>query len=357
MLTKAVKKIKAHHHHFLPLATLLVLSACSSDQDLALGAEKAASDEAEITDEMIAVIKEVGLKKYPSGILKRFNQPKSVGCFDATMTVEKNLPDELRQGIFSKEVSYPAKLRFGNATKEDDTKKDFRGLSIKLDNVEGDSLWGENGQQDFTLNSYPALFAGTPKDFLAFINATNDDKVWRYFIHPSHFYSLMVVLKGRDKIDNPFAIRYWSTTPYRFGENKSKAVKYSVQSCSTPVDTRNIKKHPSFFVDVMTKQLESSSACFEFMLQFQTDPETMPIEDASVIWDEDQSPFVKVATITIDEQDFNSAENQKSCEAMTFNPWQSLEEHRPLGGINRVRRAVYSELGEFRTEENKQRGF
>ena len=29
------------------------------------------------------------------------------------------------------------------------------------------------------------------------------------------------------------------------------------------------------------------------------------------------------------------------CEHMTFNPWNCLEQHRPLGSINRMRLAVY----------------
>jgi hypothetical protein len=41
---------------------------------------------------------------------------------------------------------------------------------------------------------------------------------------------------------------------------------------------------------------------------------------------------------------------------MSFNPWQSLAEHRPIGGINRVRRAIYAETAQFRGEENRKRG-
>lgn len=29
------------------------------------------------------------------------------------------------------------------------------------------------------------------------------------------------------------------------------------------------------------------------------------------------------------------------CEHMTFNPWNCLEQHRPLGSINRMRLVVY----------------
>jgi hypothetical protein len=91
------------------------------------------------------------------------------------------------------------------------------------------------------------------------------------------------------------------------------------------------------------------------MVQFQRNPDTMPIEDAAVIWDESVSPFIKVASIHIGSAATSKATADR-CEAMTFNPWQSQAEHRPLGGINRTRKPIYSEIGQFRGEQNRLRG-
>ena len=90
------------------------------------------------------------------------------------------------------------------------------------------------------------------------------------------------------------------------------------------------------------------------MVQFQRDPSNMPIEDASVVWDEAESPFRSVAKITVQNQPFGTGAAFAACERMSFNPWQSLAAHRPLGGINRVRRAVYAELAAFRQEHNRE---
>jgi len=79
----------------------------------------------------------------------------------------------------------------------------------------------------------------------------------------------------------------------------------------------------------------------------------MPVENASVIWDENDAPYQKVARLTFPGQDFSSATALEDCESQRFNPWQSLEDHRPLGGINRVRRAVYSEAGDFRLQQSQ----
>lgn len=336
---------------------LLILPACDSGQRAAKpGQEIVDTGEAKHTAEMIAAIKNISLTSAENGPIKRFNQGKTLGCFDGTFTVADNLSAELKQGIFARQGVYSAQLRFANATSQDDTDKDFRGVSIKLKGIEGKSLWGKDGEQDFLLNSYPALFAANPEDFLAFITATGKGRIWQYFIHPGHFYSLPVVWKGRAKIHDPFAISYWSTTPYRFGEDKTRAVKYSLKPCAPTVATGTVTPHKDFLAEAMDENLGRSAVCFDFMVQFQTDPAAMPIEDASVVWSESLSPFIKVATVDIPQGPTSQATRQ-NCEAMTFNPWQTIAPHRPLGGINRVRLAIYSEIGEFRRSENEKRGF
>jgi len=97
--------------------------------------------------------------------------------------------------------------------------------------------------------------------------------------------------------------------------------------------------------------LQQEAARFRFGVQVQKDPEAMPIEDASVIWDEDLSPFQTVATITIRDQDFDNQESLAACERSSFNPWQSLAAHEPLGRMNAVRRLVYAHAAKVRNKE------
>ena len=320
------------------------------------GEEHVGRDEAEITDRLIAAINRAAQRRYPQGEVKRFNQAKGLGCFSADFAIERDLPGELQQGVFKSGQTYPARIRFANASETDDSKKDFRGMSIKLTGVTGRSLWGADGTQDFLLNSYPALFAATPADFVSFVEAVADDAAWKYFIKPRHFYSLLIVLRGRARIASPFDIRYWSTTPYRFGNSDSVAVKYSVKPCSRIRSEEPDKTGEDYLSAAMKTHLKKAEACFDFMVQFQSDPEAMPVEDASVVWDEGISPFRKLATITIRDQEFQTGTARQQCERMSFNPWQCLAEHRPIGGINRVRKAVYAETAQFRGEENRKRG-
>ena len=76
------------------------------------------------------------------------------------------------------------------------------------------------------------------------------------------------------------------------------------------------------------------------------------VEDPTVPWDETASPYVKVATIRIPIQSFESDEQMQFGENLSFTPWHALAEHRPLGGINRARLKVYEAISARRHELN-----
>jgi hypothetical protein len=98
----------------------------------------------------------------------------------------------------------------------------------------------------------------------------------------------------------------------------------------------------------MASQLAQGDAQFDFLIQFQTDAESMPIEDASVEWSAAQSPWLPVARIRIPPQAVADPDADQACEAMSFNPWNALVEHRPLGSFNRARREIHDAMSRFR---------
>ncbi|MBN7795975.1 catalase family protein [Parahaliea mediterranea] len=337
------------------LLCLLLLAGCDRREPLAPGQERPDTREAAITGQMVEAIEAISLARDPGGTLHRFNQVKGLACLEATFSVPPDLPPQRARGLFARPGDYPATLRLARASEWDDRDKDFHGLSLKVRGVAGDPLWGRPGEQDFLLNSHPALFAANPGDFLDFIRATRDGAIWRYLANPSHWYSLPILLRGRQVIDNPLAITYWSTTPYRFGD-EGTAVKYSVRPCDGVQFAAGARDQADFLADAVAQTLADGPACLRFMVQFQGDPRAMPVENASVTWPEEASPFLPVAELRIPPQDFRAPARRSACEAMAFNPWQSLPEHRPLGGINRVRKAVYAELARFRAATNARRG-
>lgn len=343
-------------------ALALLLSGCGEDRPtLAIAQEYPEPDEAEVMRELIELAKEAsedarkeaGSGGPSAGRMLRFNQPRHAGCLKADFAVPPDLPDELRVGLFAMPRTYPAWIRFASATSEPDTEKDFRGMSIKLMGVPGNTLYGSGDTLDFVLNSHPVLFVGTPEDFRDFVDYSVNLTPVLFFLNPFdlHLKELGIVRDGRQHHASHLAIPYWSTTPYLYGEGR--AVKYSARPCG-----RSRAPEPpdeltdGYLRDAMRAQMEDEGACFDFMVQFQADAESMPIEDATVEWDESVSPFRTVARIDIPPQSFESPRQMAFCENLAFNPWRSLPEHRPLGGINRVRKDLYQELAAFRHQRN-----
>ena len=130
-------------------------------------------------------------------------------------------------------------------------------------------------------------------------------------------------------------------------------MKYSVKPCSSESSELPGTLSENYLSDAMEQHLASAPACFDFMVQLQTNDDDMPLEDASVIWDEDDSPFQTVARINIEPQEFRSSEAMVQCENISFNPWQSLPQHEPLGRMNQVRNKVYSFISRHRTGANR----
>lgn len=320
---------------------IYLITPSTKPTGLALGQERIESSEQQQAQQMAALIKTVVTERAEStDKILRFNQVKTHGCFNAEFKIKPNLPTHLAQGIFQQPQSYQATLRFANATKMNDTERDIHGLSISVDS-----------KQDFLFNTAPALFAANPQQFHQFIKANAEGSLLPFFLqHPRALINLLFAL---DKPDNLFNKRFFSATPSRLGLNTTSAVKYSVQPCEQTEVLDIDRNHQDFLRHTMVKHLAEQPACFNFMVQTQTNPDTMPVEDASIEWPQSQSPYVTVATITIPNQTFNTASHLSQCEQMTFNPWNGLQEHQPLGGINRVRKLIYQQLGKYRQQHNQ----
>ena len=102
----------------------------------------------------------------------------------------------------------------------------------------------------------------------------------------------------------------------------------------------------------MNKTLVANEMWFDFYVQRYVDEVHTPIEDSKVEWTEDISRPERVGTIVIPIQDCMSPEQAVFCENLSFSPWHTLPEHRPLGLVNRVRKIAYREISRLRHELN-----
>ncbi|MEQ1557722.1 MAG: catalase family protein [Methyloglobulus sp.] len=288
------------------------------------------------------------------GQARRDAHPKSHGCVMAKFSVLASLPKSLKMGIFKELRDYPAWIRFSNGSGkiQDDSEGDGRGMAIKLMGVEK----SKSLTQDFVMINHPVFFVRNASDYVEFQQAIIADSPFRFFfpsLNPFKFrlreFWIVNEIKNKD-VTNPLDIQYWSQTPYSFGQS---AVKYSARSCHKSIPLHE-SSSPNYLRENMVRQLEKSSACFEFMVQVRNQSTDMPIEDPTIEWSEEMSPFITVARVTIPPQQFNTPKQNELCENLSFSPWHATPEHRPLGGINRVRKVVYETISRVRHEINGQ---
>jgi hypothetical protein len=295
------------------------------------------------------------IKDNPTGIMRRDAHPKMHGLVKAEFTVEANLAPELRVGLFKQPGTYQAWVRFSNQNDEmsADITGDIRGMAIKIMGVPSKKILEQEEDeqtQDFLTISTPMFVTKDVEEFGKLVVALMGSlfaKVWFFLTHWRVGWNLY---KSMRKFANPLQIQYFSTTPYLFGDGA--AVKYSAIPQVKVKDTIPANPGQNFLREAMVRQLSMGDAVFDFAVQFQTDPDTMPIEDPGVAWSQTASPFRKVATIRILQQQFDSEQQNTLGENLSYTPWHSLPEHRPLGGVNRARKVVYRFISIFRHKKN-----
>ena len=111
---------------------------------------------------------------------------------------------------------------------------------------------------------------------------------------------------------------------------------------------------PTFLRSPLTQPLSTDRlpACVALQIQRQDANKYRPIEDTSIEWREQDAPFETVARITLPAQDFDTPALKLQCDNLSFNPWFGIEAHRPIGGINRLRKAGYEAVSDYRHARN-----
>ncbi|CAI3099282.1 hypothetical protein MWMV18_MWMV18_00009 [Acinetobacter calcoaceticus] len=328
--------------------------------DTVLG-EKLQPNEDVLAQNIAQVIEKSIREQYTAGNALRDAHPKAHGCVRAEFHVSKNIPAQFAKGVFIPDQSYQAWIRFSNASNDAssaDIDKDARGIAIKLLGVAGTKILESEKQattQDFIMINHPVFFANDAKRYLSFMYDVNSHNMIRKLHIPFAlgFKGTMNALGARNsQIANPLYARYWSMVPYQLGlGNDRQAVKYSVRACS--VTANNLPKNPShdFLREALKNTLQQTDACMEFLIQPRTSSK-MLVEDSMTEWDEKAAPFYQVATIHIPKQNFDTPEQNKFCENLSFTPWHALPAHKPLGAVNRMRKVIYENISRVRHDMN-----
>lgn len=328
---------------------------------LLLATEYPPKGEKEATQNIIALLKERLEKDYPAPKRTlRDAHPKQHGLVRAKFIVSENIAKELKVGIFKSPATYDAWVRISNLSGggKPDIKKDSRGLAIKILNVPGTKILESSknaATQDFVFMSTDHFVTKDVEGFANLLKAINGGKIKTLAYFATHLKLLKLFNSVNIQVANLLELEWGSTTPYLYGD---RAVKYALIP-HKKADSSLPKNNPSanYLRERMIKDLSQGSVSFDFCIQVQTNAETMPIEDPTVVWSKAKSPFIKVATLEIVQQTFDSQAQQLYGDALSFSPWHSLPEHRPLGGINRGRKAIYQTMSQFRHKRNNEEPF
>jgi hypothetical protein len=294
------------------------------------------------------------------GVVKRGFHAKIHGCVRGEFSVNGDVPAEARHGLFAEPRSYAAWIRFSNGQgkHQPDKQRDVRGLAVKLVGVEGDKLLEIDRDavtHDFLMTNRPASHVDDATEFMEFADATASNFKFAAYLatHPK-----VALRLARVKKDVPSVLTeiYWSGAAYKLGP---RAIKFSMRPCTLGEGEMPDDPSDDYLREELRASLAGSDACFDFMVQFQGDPDDYPIEKASVEWDEEESPFVPVGRLRIPKIDYDdpatsqrAAREEAYCEKLSFTPWHASPEHRPLGHINRARKAVYQASREHRSVDD-----
>jgi hypothetical protein len=292
-------------------------------------------------------------------VVPRGQHMKAHGCVRATFEVSPDLPAELRRGIFAEPRAFDAYVRFSNGKGWDDRQGDAHGMAIKLVGVPGEKLLEDEkdaATQDFVLIDHPVFFIKDIADYVPFMKDFRNLKSpgiglgkiasGLKLLFSQHYTWKLLRETGSKKPDSPLRITYWSTTPSKLGD---AAVKYRATPDLAGAPAVKVVDSPDKLRHAMVDHLRDHEARFDLSVQVQTDAAAMPVEDPTVDWG---APFRKVATIRIPPQTFDTPERRAFGENLSFTPWHSLPDHRPIGGINRARKKIYQAISKQRHELN-----
>ena len=339
-----------------------------------------------VTDTLAATLEQHVALEHPPDVrpVTRDAHPKAHGCVRAVVKVDPTLDAAYVRGVFVPGHEYQAWIRFSNALKiRHDLVLDARGMAIKLLDVAGDNETQGCKSQDFLLVTHPAFFVANAREYVDFPATVFRSystialylRVGRYFfgLSPRRFRlrGALALWRSLTWTSSPLVIAYFSQAPFRFGDREAKFCvrprqragawqRLSLLLLGIAYQVTFIRGTERFFVrwkdllrDALWRTIRQRPVSFDFCVQLREDDSTMPLDDATVRWSEQQAPYRRVATIQIPSDQPDLGDSMTMAEHLTFSPWHAVTDHRPLGSINEARKEVYDRIATLRHGKNR----
>ena len=332
-------------------------------------------DEAEVVDGLIESfdhILETTSSDYGHAV--RAVHAKAHAILRGTLTIADDLAPELRQGLFATPGEHPVLMRFSTNPGDilDDRVSLPRGLAIKVLDVDGERLPGAEGRtQDFIMVNAKRFQAKTAKDFgrnLKLLARTTDKAEGAKIALSKVLTGLNMALSsvgiesasiqslGGAPQSDPAGESYNSLTPFRFGDYIAH---FGLKPVSPGLKERageiiEVGSDPDGIRHHLREQMARLPGEWAFCVQLCRDLQKQPVEDPSVEWKEEDTPWQRVATLRTEPQDsWDDATVQQVNEETRFSIWTGLAAHQPLGNINRARQRPYRHSADYRARFNR----
>jgi hypothetical protein len=288
-----------------------------------------------------------------TGVRLRGQHGRIHGCVRATFQVLDNIPTRYKVGLFAKPATYQAAIRFSSGPQANDTVPGAQGMAIKLIGVPGQKILKSQADaptHDFILLDFPVFFVRETDSYkrlvveLAKLKPGAEPVQWLEWLGESHPEDVEIAKRYDARVvDNPLTQSFYSQVPYAFGLGDGTICRYGAlphpenrNPAPTPTgaDGNSLRRA---MIDHLTTAAQP--ATFDFCVQLLEGATPADIESPTVEWN---TPYQRVATVTVMAQDFAQPDQDRFGQKLSYTPWHALPEHRPVGQINQIRLMVYA---------------
>lgn len=313
---------------------------------------------------------------------------KGYGLVRGEVEILAGIPAAYAQGIYATPGRHEALIRFSSGSPHiapDARLGSAVGMGLKLFGIAGPTLLEDepdSGTFDYNLINHPVFFVNTVEHYVfvdpLFLEASKAPADETPAMARARFHQLLYdYLTGRGTLSpeewlweelfaylsmrnlpsiNLLLQTYWSMGAVRHGDYIAKVRVKPVQAHADQVVRRDIDRTSAaeVFRPALAAELRERPYAFDLQIQLCADLDRMPVEDLTVEWPTELSPFVTVARLNLPRQDIGGDQNLVRMDALSFTPWRCTAAHRPLGNIQLARKEVYRQSSILRHRLNHQ---
>lgn len=308
-----------------------------------------------------------------AGYALRGVHAKGHGCLAGTFQVEDHGNKDYQHSIFASSKKYDIVLRYSNGDgppQKDSNNTLSIGMAFKVLGVTEPKLLGDlqlEDTVDFLMTNHANFIVRDVEEFVEVIEGRERGILDRVGAVRVAGRGLLQRLRTSKK--DPLVTPYWGNLPFKLGD---KVVKYLARAEACPGESslgevpisRIMKFRTDYLSEAVTAHIRQHNACFGFYILARGSDEQSPVENAFVSWPE-KDLVTRVATLQIPIQEPNqnllgmrglktrSLSAKQVCQNLSFSPWNTTKDLKPLSSLNRARRVIYELSSALRHEINQ----